>query len=144
MRYVIALALLPFPALAWEFSPDPICTLTHQTSEAEIAITYDASLPEYALFITLRTGEWSDAQAFQMGFVGPRQLTIGTNQHRLSADGATLSVRDSGFGNVLDGLEYNIQMAATAGETFLTASLSEAAPAVRAFRACPTDVPATS
>jgi hypothetical protein len=141
---IIAFALLPLPAAAWEFSPDPMCTLTHQTGEAEIAITFDDSLPEYALFITLRTGEWPNADGFQMVFTGTRGLTIGTTSQTLSQDRATLTVRDSGFGNVLDGLEFNSFMAAAAGEVIITAPLTDAAPPVQQFRACPSDTPATS
>ena len=66
MRLILALALLPLPAAAWEFSPDPMCTLTHQAEDAEIAITYDSAVPQYTLFITLRSGEWPDAAGFQM------------------------------------------------------------------------------
>ncbi|MCF2870876.1 excinuclease ABC subunit B [Octadecabacter sp. G9-8] len=144
MRLILALLTLPLPAAAWEFSADPICTLTHQTTDAEIAITYDAALPEYALFITLRTGTWGEPPAFQIGFLGGRNGQIGTTQHRLSGDGATLSVRDSGFGNVLDGLEFNADGFATTGATTVDFTLTDAAPAVRAFRDCPSGVPATS
>jgi hypothetical protein len=144
MRLILVLLTLPLPAAAWEFSPDPICTLTHLTDEAEIAITYDASIPEYALLIALRTGEWPDADAFQMIFEGAQDLAIGTSEHTLSLDGATLTVRDSGFGNVLDGLEFNALMWATAGEVFVTAPLTDAAPAVQAFRACPSGVASMS
>lgn len=144
MRFILALMILPLPALAWDFSPDPICTLTHQTDTAEIAITYDANLPEYALFITLRDGVWPDAPGFRMIFGGGREVDIGTNQHRLSGDGATLTVRDAGFGNVLDGLEFNESVVSASGDTVVIANLSGAAPAVQAFRACPADLPATS
>jgi hypothetical protein len=144
MRLILALALLPLPAAAWEFSPDPMCTLTHQAEDAEIAITYDSAVPQYTLFITLRSGEWPDAAGFQMIFGGGRDVTIGTTLHSLSADSATLTVRDSGFGNVLDGLEFNDTVVSTSGATTVIADLSDAAPAVQAFRACPSDLPATS
>jgi len=43
MRIALLLAALPLPTYAWDFSADPICTLTHQTEQAEIAITFDAN-----------------------------------------------------------------------------------------------------
>ncbi|QEE34855.1 excinuclease ABC subunit B [Octadecabacter sp. SW4] len=142
MRFAVILALAPVPALAWEFSPDPICTLAHDTDTAEIVITYDVNLPEYALAITLKNGTWADAPVFGMEFIGPRPLAIGTDRH--VTDGATLTVRDSGFGNVLDGLEYNAGAVAVSGATTIPMLLTDAAPAVRAFRACPSDSPTTS
>jgi hypothetical protein len=77
-----------------------------------------------------------------MEFFGPRPLAIGTDRH--SADGATLTVRDSGFGNVLDGLEFNTNAVATSGARRVQIALDAAAPAVQAFRACPSNAPATS
>ncbi len=139
MRIISILALVPLPAAAWEFSSDPICTLTHQTDMAEIAITYDARLPEYALFITLRSGQWPGVETFAMTFVGPRAGQIGTSNQTLSADQATLTVRDRGFGNVLDGLEFNANAIATSGDLSISMSLHDAPPAVRAFRDCPRD-----
>lgn len=144
MRFALILTVLPLPAFAWDFSPDPVCTLTHQTDTAEIAITYDVSLPEYALFITLREGEWDNAPSFQMTFQGGVPVTIGTTRHMLSGDSATLSVRDRGFGNVLDGIELNTSLAAGTGARFVTADTSDAAAAVQAFRNCPSDDPAVS
>ena len=144
MRLALILAVLPLPAIAWEFSPDPICTLTHQAQDAEIAITYDVRLPEYALFITLRTGRWPASDTFGMAFVGPRAGKIGTSQQTLSADGATLTVRDRGFGNVLDGLEFNDTAIAASGDLAIAMSLADAPEAVRAFRDCPRNDPPLS
>lgn len=144
MRFILILTLLPLPAFAWEFSPDPICTLSHQTGDAEIIVTYDASLPEYAVHITRQNGTWDAAPSFRMAFGGGREVEIGTTRHSLSTDGTTLSVRDRGFGNVLDGLEFNENVVSTSGGTSVIANLTDAAPAVQAFRACPTEPPATS
>lgn len=145
MRIAILLAALPFPALAWDFTPDPICTLTHQATEAEIAVTYDPALPEYTLHITLRDGVWPQTATFGLRFNGGPPITISTTRHRLSADGATLTVRDRGFGNVLDGIEFNQTVDVLIGDqTQLSANLTTADPAVQAFRACPQDLPATS
>jgi hypothetical protein len=144
MRLFTLLILLPVPAAAWNFSATPMCTLTHQAETAEIAITYDPDKPEYALFITLRDGTWDDAPTFGMAFAGGRRIDLTTRQHDLSADGATLSVRDSGFGNVLDGLEFNAAVFSTSGGTVVQADLDGAAAAVQAFRACPDTAPALS
>ncbi|SLN46442.1 hypothetical protein [Pseudooctadecabacter jejudonensis] len=141
---ILIAAMAPTMGQAWSFSPDPICTLTHQADAAEIAITYDDSLPEYALFITLRQGEWPASASFEMTFQGGIPVTIGTTRHVISADGATLSVRDRGFGNVLDGIEFNAGLAALAGGARVTADTRDAAEAVQAFRACPADIPALS
>jgi hypothetical protein len=45
-------------------------------------------------------------------------------------------LKDSGFGNVLDGLEFNNIATATLGNEAVTFGLENADPAVRAFRAC--------
>jgi hypothetical protein len=44
----------------------------------------------------------------------------------------------------LGGLEFNDTVVSTSGATTVIADLSDAAPAVQAFRACPSDLPATS
>ncbi len=144
MKYILPLCLFPLPATAWDFTPDPICTLTHQTQAAEIAITYTPDLPEYALFITLRSGIWPNDPTFQMAFAGGQPGHIGTTRHSLSADGATLTVRDTGFSNVLDGIEFNTDLLATSGGHAITASTAGARDAVQAFRACPQTDPALS
>lgn len=144
MRLAFALAVLPLPSLAWEFSPDPICTLTHLTDGGEIIVTYDARLPEYALTIRLNGAVWPDVDSFGMEFLGSNPVRIGTTRHTLSDDRTVLTVRDAGFGNVLDGLEFNAVVGANSGDQSISASLTDAAPAVRAFRACPNTLPATS
>jgi len=63
-------------------------------------------------------------------------LTIGTDRHRLSPDGQTLTVTDTGFGNVLDGLAFNRMATALAAETAVPFDLTGARPAVEAVRAC--------
>ena len=144
MRYAALLALLPLPAAAWEFSPDPICTLSHQTDEASYEITYDQSIPEYALRIQLTGNTWDPAPSFHMSFAGGVPVDIATANHLLSDNRTTLTVRDRGFGNVLNGLEFNTVAVSLSGEVVTMASTQDAAPAVRAFRACPDETPATS
>ena len=147
MRIALLLALTPFPAHPWEFSAEPICTLSHQTDAAHIAITYDASLPEYALTITLERSQWPREDTFHLVFLGPPQRQIiTTSRHSLSDEDRTLTVRDRGFGNVLDGMEFRPTGVARTGSMLVNLELTDAdaAPAVRAFRACPPDAPATS
>lgn len=144
MKMIALLALLPLRAAAWEFSPDPLCTLTHQAETAEIVITKDVTVPEYTLTVMLRSGAWPDAPVFFMDYpngVGP---DISTNRHTLSADRATLIVRDRGFENVLIGLEENGILYASSGGLRVTADVAMAFGAVQEFRACPADAPATS
>jgi hypothetical protein len=144
MRLALILALLPFPTLAWEFTPDPICRLSHENLAAEIIITFDARLAEYSLAVAPRAHSFPNAPSFTMTFEGGDEISIGTTNHVLSDYGRRLTVRDTGFGNVLDGLEYNNIATARSGHIAYEFDLTNAAPAVRAFRACPTDLPATS
>lgn len=71
-----------------------------------------------------------------MAFAGDRSPSIGTGWHALSDGGRTLTVRDTGLGTVLDGLEVNIRALAWSGERAERIALAGAAPAVQAFRAC--------
>jgi hypothetical protein len=132
--------LLASPAAAWEFRDVPICTLSHTDAEAEVVVTFDPSLPEYAIAVTLNEGTWPLGPVFAITFDGPMPLTIRTGRHIVSDDGRTMTVRDTGFGNVLDGLELNAIAVAFLGTTAAHVSLEGAAPAVRAFRACPATV----
>lgn len=144
MRRSLVLLLLPLPAAvgAWEFRAEPVCTLEHDTGEAAIAITYDHTTSEYRLDLTLAGKNWSPSSNFGIAFEGRRPLTIGTQRHR--TDGSTLSVTDSGFGNVLDGLEFNDRAIAFTGKQFAALPLDSAGVPVRQFRACTETAPATS
>jgi hypothetical protein len=135
MRALIAL-LLATPAQAWDFTPTPVCTILNDTPDLSIRVTYDPSRPQpYAITLT-RPDPWPASDTFGLRFDGPAPLTIGTARHRLSADGRTLSVTDTGFGNVLDGLARNATATAVAGATEIPFDLAGARPAVEAFRAC--------
>lgn len=128
--------LLATPLLAWEFSPTPVCTLAHETADAALTVTYDPRLPEpYAIAIT-RPEPWPDAPGFAIRYEGPRPFTITTGRHRLSDGGRTLTVTDRGFGNLLDGLEFNAWATALANGLTVAFPLAGAAAPVRAFRAC--------
>ena len=136
-----ALALILFcsagSAPAWEFSPQPVCTLTGSSNAGAVTITYDAAIPEYTIILTLTDGQWAEAPVFAMAFGGGRPLVIQTDRHSITPDGRSLMVKDSGFGNVLNGLEFNSTAIGAAGDVALAVPLSGIGPAIRAFRDCP-------
>jgi hypothetical protein len=132
----LSLAILAQPASAWEFRAMPICTLDHATSEVEVEVTYDPRIPEYAISMTLTASAWPRANAFGIRFEGSRPNLIVTDRHSLSDEGRTLTVRDSGFGNVLDGLEFNSFAVGLTGDVAVVVPLEDAAEPVAAFRAC--------
>ena len=136
MRILIILALTTSPAMAWDVIATPVCTLFQDTPTLSIRVTYDPALSQpYAITLT-RPEPWPETESFGLRFDGPMALTIGTGRHQLSADRRTLTVADTGFGNVLDGLEMNRSATALAGSAEVPFDLSGAAPAVQAFRAC--------
>ena len=61
---------------------------------------------------------------------------ISTTRHVLDEGGRRLTVTDRGFGNVLDGLQFNGRAIAIAGDTVVALDLAGAAPEVEVFRAC--------
>jgi hypothetical protein len=136
MRHIaLLLALLPAPALAWEVEIGPICTLSHATADADVVLTYDPARPWYSITITQQTA-WPDAPIFSMEFVGPAPNRISTGRHGFSADRLAIRAEDRGFGNVLDGLQYNEVAYAIAGEVRVAFPLAGAADAVALFRVC--------
>ncbi|MGR3503423.1 hypothetical protein [Pseudaestuariivita sp.] len=135
MRLILLLTILPVPALAWDHTIGPICTLWHDTPEASIRLTHDPSQPLYTLTVT-RKRPWLDSPWFAMRFAGGQENVISTNRHALSEDGTSLTVADSGFGNVLNGLEFNTRAYAVTEGEFAAFSLDGAAPHVAAFRDC--------
>lgn len=137
MRAAILFAILAGqPALGWEFSPSPVCTLSFESDDARVSVTHDPrlSLP-YSIAITLPDA-WPAGIDFTIRFDGPQALTIGTNRHVPSDGGRTLTVSDVGFGNVLNGLEFNRTATAMAGGRAVALPLDGAAPEVEKFRAC--------
>ena len=130
-----ALGLSAPAAAAWEFSADPICTLRHDTGAARIEITYDPAGPLYTLTLTRAADAWAESPTFGMAFTGGPDLRIGTSRHQIS--GQALIVQDTGFGNVLDGLEFNTEALAFTDTQSVSLPLNDAAPAVRQFRDCP-------
>jgi len=136
MRLATVLFCLALPAHAWEFTATPVCTLSHDTPEASVTVTWDPRRTEpYAIAVT-RAAPWAGAPVFSMRFDGPRGNTIVTDRHVTGDAGRTLTVTDRGFGNVLDGLEFNETATALLGEESVPFPLEGAADPVRAFRAC--------
>ena len=137
MRTFIALLLLASPAAAWEFSASPICTLTDASDEGDMTVTYDPAITEYTITVTLPDGTWSGDPVFGMAFAGERPISIQTDRFAISDDGRSLTVTDRGFGNVLNGLEFNTRAYAIMGDKTVAFSLDGIDPAISAFRACP-------
>lgn len=135
LRVFAALLLTAAPALAWETRSGRICELIHDGQNASVRVTYDPSVPQYSIAISPEF-PWSHGPVFAMRFDGPRGNTITTDRHVISGGGTTLTVTDSGFGNVLNGLEFNHTATALLGDRTVAVSLDGAAPAVRDFRAC--------
>lgn len=134
MRYIIALLILTTPAFAWEFSPVPICTVSTETPQGAIELTYDPSQAEpYAIAVT-HSEAWNNSPVFGLQFSGTNGLTITTDRQSIS--GNTLIVRDTGFGNVLNGLQFNTTVTAFQGEATVVFSLDGAAPEIARFRDC--------
>lgn len=141
MRIPLPLAAVLFlssmPAAAWEFTPGPVCLLTHATPEADVALTYDPAVPEYTITVSRSGRPFPVAPVFAMQFDGPRGLTISTTRHQNpEGDPARVRVTDTGFGNVLDGLQFNRTATALVGDEAIVFPLDGAAGPVAEFRAC--------
>lgn len=136
MRVLIASLLVSTPATSWEATLGDICTLSHDTETADIFLTYDPGKPLYTLTVTLKSRTWSVSPWFGMRFDGGAPIEIATARHVFSDDRFDLTASDSGFGNVLDGLEYNDTAVAFTQNQVVQFPLDGAAPAVRAFREC--------
>lgn len=132
----LALGCAALPARAWVAGVDgAICTLEHRAEGVEVRLTHDPSLPLYTIAIRLDR-PWPEAPVFAIRFEGPRGLTISTRRHAVDDGGRRLSVADTGFGNVLDGLQFGDRALAVAGDRVVTIDLAGAEPEVAAFRAC--------
>lgn len=144
MTRLIALLLLiatPASAEGWTAAFGAVCELSYQADDVSVLVTYDPSIPEYAIALT-PDGPWRNAPIFSIRFDGAQGRTITTDRHEVSEDGATLTVRDRGFGNVLDGIEFNETAFALLGNRSVAVPLQGAAPAVQAFRSCTAGVSA--
>lgn len=135
MRLIALLAVFAAPASAWDFTPGLPCVLTHQIDEAEIELTYDPRQPLYSVTIR-QIDPLPQGDVFVMRFDGPSGLTISTNRHVMSPDGRAVTVTDTGFGNVLNGLQFNDTATALLGGRAVSFPLTDAAEQVAAFRLC--------
>lgn len=125
------------PAHAWQFSTrDSLCLLTHSEAQARMQVSYDTADPLYAIRVERYMATWPEAPIFSIRFDGPQGLTISTDRHSLGLGGAAVTVTDTGFGNVLNGLEFNTTATARLGGTEVPFDLTGAAPEVQKFRAC--------
>lgn len=133
---VAALVAFAAAAPAWEARFGAVCTLTHEEPHVAVRLTYDPAVPEYTIQLTRRGAVWPGAPIFAMRFDGRRPNLISTHRQVISQAGATLTVTDRGFGNVLDGLQFNQTAHALNGAADVAIPLAGAAPEVAAFRAC--------
>ena len=136
MRTLLLLALLTSPAHAWQADQEGrICRLDHAEPGLSVHLTYDPAGPLYS--ITVRAPDpWPEAPIFGLWFEGDRHANITTTRHQLGGGGYEITVTDSGFSNVLDGLEFNRTATAFAGHAAVLIQLQGAAAEVAAFRAC--------
>ena len=137
MRLTALALIAASPAAAWEFSDRPVCTLSHDTTEVAVAVTFDPAIAEYAITLTLAEGVWPSAPVFAIAFEGGWPIMIQTDRHELSDGGRTLRVRDSGFGNVLDGIGRNTLATAILPGREVLVPLSGAGGPLAEFRDCP-------
>lgn len=134
-RVLAAWLVFAGPVAAWEYTPGLPCVLNHKKPGAEIELTYDPRVPRYSVTIR-QDSPWPDAPVFAMRFDGASGLTISTDRHSLGHAGRSVTVIDRGFGNVLDGLQFNDTVTAGLGDQTVTFSLDGAAGPVAAFRQC--------
>ncbi len=135
VRVLAILLLSAGPALGWEANSGRVCELTHADAEARVRVTFDPVIAEYGIAISVDR-PWDAGPVFTMNFSGGRGGTIATDRHVILGGGETVSVTDRGFGNVLNGLEFNDIATAQLGDRTVAVGLDGAGPAVRAFRAC--------
>lgn len=138
MRLLAAFILCASPAAAWEFTETDVCILSHSDPAAEVTIIYDPAQPLYTITLTRPEKAWPAGPDFRIRFDGNRPISIGTTRQVISDAGRTVSVSDVGFGNVLDGVEFNALMFATIGDQGVSIPLAGAEGPMADFRACPT------
>lgn len=138
MRAISITLLLASPAVAWDTSlQGEACVLGHDFGTARLEVTHDAHRSQpYVIEITRTDAPWVPADEFSIQFEGPNTLTISTDRHEMGPNNSAVSVADTGFGNVLDGLEFNHFAFAILGDQMLAMPLVGAAPKVVKFRNC--------
>ena len=135
MRLALLFVFLASPVFAWEFTASPICTLSHSEGDTDVVVTYDPSAGLYSIAISTEQG-WPPSDGFSIRFDGANPLIISTRRHAVSD--RTLTVTDTGFGNVLNGLAFNSTATAFTATAAATVSLDGAQEPVADFRACVT------
>ena len=112
--------------------------LSHAQADIDVVLTHDPTQPLYSITLTKAT-PWPQANVFSLRFEGAAGLTISTNRHVIGNGGLSLTVTDSGFGNVLNGIAFNRQAVALIGDQAVAFSLQDAAEPTAAFRDCSVD-----
>lgn len=135
MKIFYLILIVPGGAEAWEYTAGLPCRLTHDSAQVSVELTYDPTKPLYSISLT-KTSTWPEADIFEMQFIGPRGLVIGTDRHQFSEGGTRLTVTDTGFNNVLDGLQFNHTARAVLDDVSIEVPLDGAADPVEAFRRC--------
>lgn len=135
---IFATLVFASPATAWDFAETNVCTVTHDASNVFVAVTFDPTTEIYELTLTLKNQTWGNGHAFRIVFDGQNPIVIGTDRQTLSEDQTQLRVSDRGFGNVLDGIQFNETMTASLEDQSIAISLTGAAGPMAAFRLCPT------
>ena len=102
-----------------------------------VVLTFDPAAEVYSITLTRADAIWPQSDTFRLRFDGPRPLIIGTDRHEYSNAERSLSVSDSGFGNVLDGIQFNTAMVALVGNDEISLPTVDASEAMQAFRDCP-------
>lgn len=104
-----------------------------------MVVSYDPlATPPYRITVTLAEGAWPRTSPYAIRFEGPNGFAITTDRHRFSEDGSAVIAEDTGFGNVLRGLEGNFIAAPVLGAVALPVPLAGAEAAVAQFRDCAT------
>lgn len=132
--------LLLIPSLvsaSWRFDETTACVITGETPETVVVVIHDYQAGRYTIAVSQTGQTWTPGPDLSIAFQGGRELVIGTDQHFLSDEGDVLMVTDRGFGNVLDGMQFNQRMTINTGEHIVKIDLNGAAAAVAEFRDCP-------
>ena len=129
------LCLVPSAAVAWEFQSGTPCRLTHIEEDVAVELTFQPQIPLYTMSLTALT-PWPSGREFSMTFLQRRPLRIATERHEMRDAGRTIFVEDAGFGNVLNGLQFNDVALAQLGSRTIELDLDTAPEAVEAFRNC--------
>ena len=135
MRWIALLITLSSPAAAWEFQAGRPCVLKDAQPEATVRLTHDPIGPEYSITVTA-TSPWVGGPIFALAFIGENPLRITTNRHVISPDGLSVTVTDRGFGNVLNGMEFNTKAIASLGAQDVEFDLDGVKAPMQPFRIC--------